>query len=92
MARQCARAGKTSSNVPLFSRGGSVLELQESLGTKASPSNSGGTLEEVERNYIKRVLDDVDWVIEGASGAAAILDMKPSTLRNRMRKLGIEKN
>ena len=71
---------------------GPVLELEGPLGPKTLASNSGGTLEEVERNYSKQVLDDVDWVIEGASGAAAILDMKPSTLRNRMRKLGIEKS
>jgi transcriptional regulator with GAF, ATPase, and Fis domain len=29
--------------------------------------------------------------IEGRNGAAAVLNLKPSTLRYRMRKLGIEK-
>jgi len=32
-----------------------------------------------------------NWRIDGAKGAALILDMHPSTLRSRMRKLGIQK-
>ena len=71
---------------------GSVLELQESLDSAALPSGSGGTLEHVERRYIVQVLEGVDWVIEGTGGAAAVLGLKPSTLRNRMLKLGIKKN
>jgi transcriptional regulator with GAF, ATPase, and Fis domain len=36
-------------------------------------------------------LDEVGWVIEGDQGAARILDMHPSTLRARMKKLGIQR-
>jgi transcriptional regulator with GAF, ATPase, and Fis domain len=50
-----------------------------------------GPLEEVERTYILRVLDDTDWLIEGQRGAAAILGLSPSTLRSRMQKLGIKR-
>ena len=32
------------------------------------------------------------WVIEGPKGAAAILHMNPSTLRSRMRRLGIQRS
>ncbi|MDA9982022.1 sigma-54 dependent transcriptional regulator [Gammaproteobacteria bacterium] len=71
---------------------GPVLELEESLNSKTLPTDLGRTLEEVERGYIRQVLDDVDWIIEGNAGAAAILGLKPSTLRNRMAKLGIKKN
>ena len=40
-----------------------------------------------ERNHIESVLASTGWVIEGAKGAAAILQMNPSTLRSRMRRL-----
>jgi DNA-binding NtrC family response regulator len=58
-----------------------------------SPSRApvAGTLEEVERSHIQRILDQSRWVIEGKQGAAALLGLNPSTLRGRMRKLGIRK-
>jgi len=48
-----------------------------------------GTLEEVERNQILKILSETRWRIEGKNGAAAILGLHPSTLRARMHKLGI---
>jgi len=59
-----------------------------------SPSNpvaSDSSLEDVERAHIRRVLERTRWVIEGGAGAARILGLNPSTLRGRMRKLGINK-
>jgi PAS domain S-box-containing protein len=47
------------------------------------------SLEAVERNYILTVLQQTNWVINGPRGAAKLLDLHPSTLRNRMKKLGI---
>src|SRR5262245_17409557 len=44
---------------------------------------------DVERDHIELVLKSTSWCIEGKSGAAQILGLKPSTLRTRMRKLGI---
>jgi chemotaxis protein methyltransferase CheR len=49
------------------------------------------TLQEIEVNHITRVLEQTDWRIDGPKGAAKILDINPSTLRSRMRKLGIKK-
>ena len=49
------------------------------------------TLEEVERRHILDVLGQTGWRISGASGAARILDVKPTTLEYRMKKLGIER-
>jgi DNA-binding NtrC family response regulator len=49
------------------------------------------TLEELERAHIRRVLDATSWRIEGEQGAARKLGLNPSTLRGRMRKLGIRK-
>src|SRR5262249_7190197 len=47
------------------------------------------TLEENERNLILRTLDRTGGRIEGPAGAATLLAIHPSTLRSRMRKLGI---
>jgi DNA-binding NtrC family response regulator len=56
----------------------------------AAPASSA-TLEEVELDHIRRVLQATRWRIEGDQGAARILGLNPSTLRGRMRKLGIRK-
>ena len=47
------------------------------------------TLNEVERDYIVRVLEQTHWRVSGQNGAAEILGFNRSTLRARMRKLGI---
>lgn len=49
------------------------------------------TLEYVERNYIKRVLEHTGWKVSGKNSAAEILGLDRSTLRARMRKLNIRK-
>jgi len=55
------------------------------------PTRVEGTLEELERSHIRRVLEATRWTIEGERGAARVLGLNPSTLRGRMRKLGIRK-
>jgi transcriptional regulator with GAF, ATPase, and Fis domain len=47
------------------------------------------SLRDVEREHILRILELAGWTIEGSRGAAAILGLKASTLRSRMRRLGI---
>jgi formate hydrogenlyase transcriptional activator len=47
--------------------------------------------DEVLRAHITRVLADCRGTIEGVHGAAAVLGLKPSTLRHRMKQLGIRK-
>ena len=49
------------------------------------------SLAEFERNYIINVLEKTLWRVDGAEGAARILDMHPETLRSRMRKLKIQR-
>lgn len=51
--------------------------------------NEATGLHHVQREHILRVLNATRWVIEGNSGAALKLGMKPATLRHRMKKLGI---
>jgi len=55
------------------------------------PTQSFETLEKSEYDLILRTLKNVHWKVEGPGGAAEILDIHPSTLRTRMRKLGIER-
>jgi formate hydrogenlyase transcriptional activator len=50
------------------------------------------TLEEVERSHILAALEQTGGVIEGAKGAARILNLHPNTLRHRMKKLGIQRH
>ena len=49
------------------------------------------SLEEVEREHIKQVLQSTGWRVSGKNGAARILGLKDSTLRSRMIKLGISR-
>jgi formate hydrogenlyase transcriptional activator len=50
-----------------------------------------GAMEEVERRHIQAVLAQTNWMIEGDRGAAKILNLNPSTLRSRMKNLGIKR-
>jgi formate hydrogenlyase transcriptional activator len=72
---------------------GPVLEV--SLAELKSPAEAtttspgAETLEAIERKHIVRVLDETNWVLSGATGAAARLGLPRTTLINKMRKLGI---
>jgi DNA-binding NtrC family response regulator len=49
------------------------------------------TLRDVERDHILHTLETTSWRIEGRTGAAAVLGLKPATLRSRMQKLGVRR-
>jgi formate hydrogenlyase transcriptional activator len=49
------------------------------------------TLEEAERDHIRKTLETTRWVVAGPSGAAARLGIPRSTLYFRMQKLGISR-
>jgi formate hydrogenlyase transcriptional activator len=55
----------------------------------ASEPRSVQTLEALERSHFIATLRKTRGIIEGPKGAAGLLDMKPSTLRHRLKKLGI---
>jgi formate hydrogenlyase transcriptional activator len=46
-------------------------------------------LEHAQKQHILQALERCTWVIEGPRGAAQLLGLQPSTLRSRMKKLGI---
>jgi PAS domain S-box-containing protein len=74
------------------------LQLSEALSHRTAAPNMPestteempATLETVERKHIMRVLESTGWRISGPKGAARILDLNPSTLRYRIKKLGIQ--
>jgi transcriptional regulator with GAF, ATPase, and Fis domain len=70
---------------------GSTLRLLEPLVSEPIevPGPSSAKMVDVERAHILRTLQGTDWRIEGLRGAAVALGMKASTLRGRMRRLGI---
>jgi len=49
------------------------------------------TLEDAERDHIRKTLEHTRWVVAGPNGAAARLGIKRSTLYFRMQKLGISR-
>ncbi len=51
-----------------------------------------GSLEDVERRHIEAILARTNGLIEGERGAAKILNLRPSTLRSRMQRLGIRRS
>ncbi len=79
----------------ILSRNG-VLDLAHFTGERIRRDTGSCTdklhaLVDVQRVHIQRVLESTGWRIEGASGAARILGLCASTLRTRMKKLGIQR-
>lgn len=73
---------------------GPVLELAEKIDSASGMQErepKHGNLIEVERDHIVKVLEKTGWKIEGVRGSAQLLGMNPSTLRARMKKLGIKR-
>ena len=57
-----------------------------------APAAGAGGLEGVEREHILATLRSTGWRVEGEGGAAARLGMNPSTLRSRIKKLGLSRS
>lgn len=57
----------------------------------SSSQNEVTTLSDTQKNHIINVLNECNWKINGANGAAQKLGMPPSTLRSKMKKLNIER-
>ncbi|GAO44674.1 sigma-54-dependent transcriptional regulator [Flavihumibacter petaseus] len=83
----------------VLNNGKDPLELKRKLAQSPAPERQSiQTLEDVkyiqrqtERDYIISVLKQTKGRIRGASGAAEILNINPSTLESKMAKLGIRK-
>jgi len=56
-----------------------------------APETRSDDIADAERAHIIRVLEACGWKVKGSGHAAERLGLNPSTLRGRMRKLGIER-
>jgi formate hydrogenlyase transcriptional activator len=72
---------------------GNVLQAPLATLSSAGEVESLGaiTLEDAERDHIRKTLEQTRWVVAGPNGAAARLGIKRSTLYFRMQKLGISR-
>jgi transcriptional regulator with GAF, ATPase, and Fis domain len=80
----------------ILSDGTSIVfpDLARTSGNILPPLGQGGgvmTLENMERDYIERILTMTHWKVMGRGGAATILGKKPTTLFSRMKRLGIKR-
>ncbi len=75
----------------ILSRGPVLNVSLRDLSSRIPPGDNAGcqTLEEVERRHILATLKQTSWVISGPMGAAKRLGLNRSTLRFRMKRLGI---
>ena len=69
----------------------STLKIEKLKNSNRTSKEKFQSLDDYERDYIIKVLNETLWRINGVKGAASILDMHPETLRSRMRKLGIKR-
>ncbi len=74
------------SNAPNFTVPGLSAGMTDSISKETLLS-----LKKVERQHILKVLQKTNWRIRGVGGAAKILEIKPTTLEFRMKKLGLNR-
>jgi len=75
---------------------GPVLQFAEQFSAVPPPvaavqETAPSGLADLERSHIQKTLETLKWKIEGKTGAAHVLGLKPSTLRTRMKKLNIRR-
>ncbi len=81
----------------LLSEGNVIKEIQipklyREQNTEKTEEFSIKTIHENERDYISYILKKCKGKVSGAGGAAELLDIPPSTLNSKMKKLGIKNN
>ncbi|CAM3985083.1 sigma-54 interaction domain-containing protein [Pseudoalteromonas byunsanensis] len=73
-----------------------LLQLSQPLSSQATASSNEPkqdlSLEQAQRAHILGVLESCVWKVAGVNGAASKLGLNESTLRSKMKKLGIERN
>jgi formate hydrogenlyase transcriptional activator len=80
----------------LLTDGNTIKDIELSMSSKMHPeqtteSFSIKTILENERDYILYILKKCNGKISGAGGAAEILDIHPSTLNSKIKKLEIKR-
>jgi len=59
--------------------------------SNTAPNQETPVFDEVIKNHIRKILDQCHGRIAGEKGAARLMNINPSTLRKKMRKLGISR-
>ncbi len=81
----------------ISTRGAMIDQIEEPVSADRRPPATAAaaddlrSLEQVERDHIVSTLERLQWRVTGKGGAAEVLDINSSTLRSRMRKLGIQR-
>lgn len=75
------------SHEPVLRIDDTLLGSPDSSATAPPPAG----LKDFERQHILQTLTLTNWHIEGPDGAAARLGIPPSTLRSRLKQLGIKR-
>jgi formate hydrogenlyase transcriptional activator len=69
---------------------GTPLHVDQ-IGSEDAETIQSTTLKGVERSHILEILEGTGWKISGRNGAAGVLGLKESTLRAKLKKLGIQR-
>lgn len=77
-------------DAPILDIGPDQLPTVANSGMLSTQANDA-SLNTIAKEHILNILEQTHWIIEGPNGAAQLLKLKPSTLRYRMQKLGIDK-
>ena len=80
----------------IISATGQVLTIAEPqrggrAGMQSADPQLPVQLRSFERDHIVQELEKSGWIIDGSKGAAAAMGLAPSTLRSKMKRLGIER-
>jgi len=65
--------------------------LREAAAASRASDEPPATLDRLQRQHIRKALEQCHWVIEGPRGAALVLGLHPNTLRSRMKRLGLRR-
>jgi transcriptional regulator with GAF, ATPase, and Fis domain len=68
---------------------GPVLHIEAPVFSARGPGANPKSLKALERDHVLAVVEQTGWRIRGPRGAAVILGLPPTTLENRMKRLGI---
>jgi formate hydrogenlyase transcriptional activator len=79
-------------SAPRAAAGSARAATSASRGPDPAGAGSPMTLAEVTAQHLSLALERCNGVIEGPRGAARLLGMQPSTLRSRLKKLGIKRS
>ena len=87
-----SRSGKLSFNLTKENSNGSREKAERRrTSDDANPVLTEEEMKQRDRENILNALHQSGWKITGIDGAAEILDMKPTTLHSRIKKLGLKK-